>query len=166
MPDATFAMIVPIGAGQTPVDFSAANAAAAKQSAPWSPRTAMIWPPTSTDVDWGVTQGQLGLPGYIDLSRDTLPKISAAPEQPPADPGLGAIWPPLPPDAPKGKCALLVTIPGVGKRYVVVDIPASIMGAMPAPPPMPPMQPPPPAPGPVIAPDPPPPPPAPDAPQV
>ena len=92
----------------------------------WPPK----WPPSPVDPDWGV-DGEVdnglapSLPIYTPIGPDHgLPPVAGhlpAPNPPP-----GTIWPPLPPGAPTGKAALLVYISGVGVRYIVVDIPATL----------------------------------------
>jgi hypothetical protein len=86
------------------------------------------FPPSPTDPEWGVgAPPHPWLPGYVDLKPghpdNALPPVAST--KPPADPPPGTVWPPLPEGAPVGKCALIAWIPGVGRRYVVVDIAAT-----------------------------------------
>jgi hypothetical protein len=56
-----------------------------------------------------------------------LPPIAGQP-LPPHDPPPGTIWPPLPPSIPPGKTLVYAGIVGVGKRWIVVDIPPARPG--------------------------------------
>ena len=103
------------------------------QGLPRPPLPPHVWPKPPggglpVDPDWGIEEGthpDHGLPIYpVDPEHpdNTLPPVPGEPEPQP-DPPPGTIWPPLPPEVPAGKAIVLVAIPGVGNRYVVIDIP-------------------------------------------
>jgi hypothetical protein len=59
--------------------------------------------------------------------------LPPAPGQPlpPVDPPPGTIWPPLPPDIDvHGKLLLLAWIPGVGNRWIIVNVPEPPAGGI------------------------------------
>ena len=102
-------------------------------------RPPSVWPPAPTDPDWGIDapttpSHPIWLPAGPDNSLPLppahpdhgLPGHGGHPDQglpqPPTNPPPGTVWPPLPDGVPSGKAAILVFIPGVGSRYVVVDI--------------------------------------------
>ena len=78
------------------------------------------------DPDYGIDEGEGGEAGKLPIwpigPEHGLPPIAGLP-LPPTNPPPGTIWPPLPPSIPAGKTLVYAGIVGVGKRYIVVDVP-------------------------------------------
>jgi hypothetical protein len=138
--EATFAMIVPLERGHSPVDpgFGGGIGAAhpghdlpGSGAHPWVP--GMITGPLPPPGVWGPPpRPEHGLPpvppgGYVDAGLPVYPAVPIYPAKPPAGSTLpelppGSVYPPLPPELGTEKVIALVVIFGVGYRWAVLDL--------------------------------------------
>jgi hypothetical protein len=88
------------------------------------------WGGRPVDPGWGVDEGDGGDHIWPFPPGSGLPPVPGQP-LPPVDPPPGTIWPPLPPNVDiHGKLLLLAWIPGVGNRWVVVNVPEPPAGGI------------------------------------